>query len=129
MVSQDTPTKNDWTVNPNTGHSNSSTRFLELCYVVGRLIFNNSRIKTVGEAEILARLIMAQLAHEHSLAPSIEAKKTEKVELFEFTHDEAEEPSAITKQINTHLTRLNVSPDHVISIVQLEGITRVFYTA
>lgn len=57
---------NDWTIDPETHRSNSSPEFLALIDEVARLI----RWMHVGDdSRDTARLIMAQLAHVHHLAP------------------------------------------------------------
>ena len=59
----------DWTVDPETGRSNSSQRFNELCVEVERLIRGDAHALIGGRADKTAGLIMAQLAHVHGLAP------------------------------------------------------------
>lgn len=66
------PERTDWTINPETGRSNSSERFKELVQEVARLLGSGA----IGYAldrrwiESEAQLIMAQLAHLHHLAPT-----------------------------------------------------------
>ena len=57
----------DWTRDPETHRSNSSAEFIALVDEVARLLRENVHL---GDApEDIARLIMAQLAHRHHLAP------------------------------------------------------------
>ncbi len=62
----------DWTTNPATQKSNSSDKFEELVGAVEILIFNSSHQLIRGQANSVARLIMAQLAHVHNLEPKEE---------------------------------------------------------
>ncbi len=57
----------DWTRKK--GQSNSSDEFLQLCEAVERLIRADAFHLIAGRADMTARLIMAQLAHVHGLAP------------------------------------------------------------
>lgn len=61
----------DWTVDPETGRSNSSERFRELVQEVERLLGNGGAGYVLDRRWISgqAQLIMAQLAHVHHLAP------------------------------------------------------------
>lgn len=60
--------KPDWTSDEN-GRSNSSETFCKLCDEIERLIRNDAHSIVSGNAGSTARLIMAQLAHVHGLAP------------------------------------------------------------
>ena len=61
----------DWTVDPITGRSNSSERYLSLVEVVERLIRSDAHQLIAGNARSTAGLIVAQLAHKHCLAPRL----------------------------------------------------------
>ena len=63
------PIEVDWTVDPETYRSNSSPEFRQLVSEVARLIKNEAHSLLNGQVESAARLIMAQLAHKHGLAP------------------------------------------------------------
>ena len=63
------PIEVDWTIDPDTHRSNSSPEFRELVSEVARLIKDEARNLLNGQVEIAAGLIVAQLAHKHSLAP------------------------------------------------------------
>ena len=65
------PAETDWTVNPETGRSNSSPLFKSLCAEVERLIRGDAHKLIGGRADMTAGLIMAQLAHVHHLAPTV----------------------------------------------------------
>lgn len=58
----------DWTANAD-GRSNSSELFESLCEVVEDLIRHDAHKLIAGRADMTARLIMANLAHEHGLRP------------------------------------------------------------
>jgi hypothetical protein len=58
----------DWTQNDK-GRVNSSPVFVELCAEVSRLIRNEAHTLITGDTFSVARLILAQLAHRHGLAP------------------------------------------------------------
>jgi hypothetical protein len=62
----------DWTVNPETGRSNSSERFNELVDEVARLLGSGASGYVLDRRWIAgkAALIMAQLAHVHHLVPA-----------------------------------------------------------
>lgn len=60
----------DWTVDPKTGRSNSSPEFLRLCDAVERLIRGDAHKLISGRADATARLVVAQLAHEHGMVPN-----------------------------------------------------------
>ncbi len=60
----------DWTINPITQRSNSSDKFEELVAEVRRLILDSSHLLLRGQADSVARLIMAQLTHVHHLEPA-----------------------------------------------------------
>lgn len=59
----------DWTIDPETGRSNSSPEFLELVEVVERIIQNSAHDLVAGRPEKVARLILARLAHGYGLSP------------------------------------------------------------
>ena len=59
----------DWTMDLSTGRTNSSPKFEELVVEVTRLIHNDAHMIISGNAGATARLIVAQLAHKHGLAP------------------------------------------------------------
>lgn len=66
-----TATQTDWTVDQETGRSNSSARFLEMESAINRIITSNthgvlSHTTVIG----LSRVIMSQLAHVYHLAPT-----------------------------------------------------------
>lgn len=61
--------RDDWTIDPETGRSNSSELFRELCGEVEGLIRQSAHGLIAGRADQVAGLIMAQLAHVHHLAP------------------------------------------------------------
>jgi hypothetical protein len=65
----------DWTVDPKTGRSNSSKKFLDLCDEVDCLIRSSAHSLLNGQSFSAARLIMAQLAHKHKLAPREDQEK------------------------------------------------------
>ena len=61
----------DWTVNPETGRTNSSSRFEHLVEEIARMM----RSVHVGDdPRSVARLIVAQLAHVHGMVPGETAK-------------------------------------------------------
>lgn len=60
--------KRDWTCDK-TGRSNSSDKFEELCLDVESMIKGGASSLLHGNAYVVARLIVAQLAHVHKLAP------------------------------------------------------------
>ena len=62
------PAVMDWTADES-GFSNSSAKFLELCDAVECLIRGDARALIAGNADRTARLIVAHLAHDHGLAP------------------------------------------------------------
>jgi hypothetical protein len=64
-----TGTAADWTADPETGRSNSSPLYRDLCAEVERLIRGDSHKLIAGRAGDTVGLIMAQLAHVHHLAP------------------------------------------------------------
>jgi hypothetical protein len=57
----------DWTASR--GKSNSSTAFLNIVEAVAVLILNEAHPIVAGRRHDAARLIVAQLAHVHGLAP------------------------------------------------------------
>lgn len=59
----------DWTTNRKTGRTNSSQTFERLCGEVEELIRGSANSLIAGDAGSVARLIVAQLAHVHHLAP------------------------------------------------------------
>lgn len=61
---------NDWTVDSETGRSNSSAEYLALVGEVSRLIRDGAHSLLAGNSLSVARTIMSQLAHVHGLAPS-----------------------------------------------------------
>ena len=65
-----TASTTDWTQD-DAGRSNSSPEFLRLVAAVARLIRNDAQVLLAGNAEMTARLIVAQLAHAHGLAPVV----------------------------------------------------------
>lgn len=60
----------DWTVDPNTGSSNSSPAYENLVAAVSELLRNSAHDLKSGNTESVAILIMAQLAHVHGMAPA-----------------------------------------------------------
>lgn len=66
--------KLDWTCD-NTGRSNSSQKFQRLCDDVERMIRGDAHSLIAGNAQSTARLIMAQLAHVHGLAPATKKRR------------------------------------------------------
>lgn len=60
---------NDWTANSD-GVTNSSEKFEALCEEVEQLIRHDAHKLIAGRADMTARLIMANLAHEHGLRPA-----------------------------------------------------------
>ena len=58
----------DWTCNAE-GRSNSSYEFIKLCHEVEHIIRDDAYQLINGDVASTARLIMAQLAHVHHLAP------------------------------------------------------------
>jgi hypothetical protein len=59
----------DWTVDKS-GRSNASPQFIALVAEVDRLIRNSGRSLITGHSLAVARVIVAQLAHVHGLAPT-----------------------------------------------------------
>lgn len=64
------PIKVDWTVDPETNCANSSPEFKRLSDEVGRIIRDSAHDLIQGNANTVGSLIMAQLAHVHSMAPA-----------------------------------------------------------
>lgn len=62
--------RGEWTVDPATGRSNSSAEFNRLVREIARLIRSEAHHLLAGRTETTAQLILAQLAHEHGLAPT-----------------------------------------------------------
>lgn len=61
--------KRHWTT-AESGWTNASPEFERLCSEVERLIRQDAFSLIAGRADNTARLIMAQLAHVHGLAPT-----------------------------------------------------------
>lgn len=61
------PVSKDWTIKD--GRVNNSDQFEILVERVDELIRGSAHDLIAGRSAIVARLIMAQLAHEHGLAP------------------------------------------------------------
>ena len=61
--------KIDWTIDPRSGNSNSSSLFNILSAEVGRLIRDSAHSLIAGRTDDVARLVIAQLAHKHGLRP------------------------------------------------------------
>lgn len=59
----------DWTISPVDGKLNSSPKFEELSIAVEELIRQSAHTLLAGRADTVARLIVAQLAHVHHMAP------------------------------------------------------------
>lgn len=59
----------DWTVDPETGRSNSSPEFEELSEFVGEIIRDSAHSLILGGYAGVGRLIMAQLAHRKNVGP------------------------------------------------------------
>lgn len=64
----------DWTIDPHSGKLNSSRAFVTLCDEVESLIRADAHALIAGNAGSTARLIVAQLAHVHGLAPPSEGR-------------------------------------------------------
>lgn len=62
----------DWTVDPATGRSNSSPKYLELVDAVAGIIRNNAFDIVGGDLKTAAGVIMAKLVHEYHMAPQEE---------------------------------------------------------
>jgi hypothetical protein len=62
----------DWTADAE-GRSNSSEAFNALVGHVEQLIRNSATHLIAGRADMVAGLIVAQLAHKHGMAPRAEA--------------------------------------------------------
>ena len=60
----------DWTIDPETNRVNSSEIFLNLTNEVQMLIKDSAHSLIAGDTYGVARLIVAQLAHIHHLAPT-----------------------------------------------------------
>lgn len=69
VVEQQSGTEGDWTVDQETGRSNSSAAFNAAVDAVARLIRNSAHDLIGGRVESVATLIVAQLAHIHGFAP------------------------------------------------------------
>lgn len=61
------PVSKDWTIKD--GRVNNSDQFETLVERVDELIRGSAHDLIAGRSAIVARLIMAQLAHKHGLAP------------------------------------------------------------
>jgi hypothetical protein len=59
----------DWTIDPETGRSNSSEAYRQLVREVARLIQGDKHLLVELHAERTAGLIVSQLAHRQGLAP------------------------------------------------------------
>ena len=85
----------DWTIDPATNRSNSSSVFEALCQEVERLIRSAAHQLIAGRADVTAGLIMAQLAHKWGLVPrelieSEAAAKLKELEGFAEAHGSVE---------------------------------------
>jgi transcriptional regulator with GAF, ATPase, and Fis domain len=58
-----------WTTRDD-GYSNASPAFMRICSEVERLIRSDAHSLIAGKADSTGRLIVAQLAHVHGLAPT-----------------------------------------------------------
>lgn len=70
MTESSEKTERDWTVDPETGRSNSSSEFNHMVFVVGEMIRDSAHSLLRGDTETVARSIMATLAHKYGLTPS-----------------------------------------------------------
>jgi hypothetical protein len=61
---------NDWTVDPTSGLANSSTDFASLAGAIDELITSHANASSQAGSITTGRLILAQLAHLHGLAPT-----------------------------------------------------------
>jgi hypothetical protein len=61
------PFSADWTVDAETGRSNSSPEFNRLVAEIARLIRDDAHMLIRGQTESTARLILAHLTHEHGM--------------------------------------------------------------
>lgn len=59
----------DWTIDPQSGRTNSSERYIQLAGEVEQMIRNSAFSLLAGRADSVARLIISQLAHAHRLVP------------------------------------------------------------
>ena len=59
----------DWTRDPASGRSNSSVEFERLTEAVGQIIRNAAHDLIAGRSDMVAGLILAQLAHNYGLRP------------------------------------------------------------
>ena len=71
MSSSRLPLGEDWTAA--NGRTNSSPLFNELAGEIGFLIRDSAHSIVRGNTDAVGRLILAQLAHKHGLAPAREA--------------------------------------------------------
>lgn len=69
-VRTDSEAPRDWTVDPETGRSNSSDEFEILSREVGRIIRSEASTLLAGRSDAVGRIVMAQLAHRFGLAPT-----------------------------------------------------------
>lgn len=70
----------DWTEKD--GRANASDKFNELSDFITRTILESGNTIVAGRVEVVSRLIVAQLAHVHGLAPMDPALELEMVERF-----------------------------------------------
>lgn len=66
------PTENemsDWTVSAETRRCNESAKFLELQKAIAEIIRNSGHDLINGRVEMVAGIILATLAHKHSMRP------------------------------------------------------------
>lgn len=59
----------DWTFNRATGHTNSSSLYLEMAAIVEDIIRQSAHALIAGRAGSVARHILAHLAHKHGFRP------------------------------------------------------------
>jgi len=65
----------DWTLDPETGRSNSSADYKRLVGVVQRIISGSAHDLLAGRHETVARVILSRLAHSEGLAPTASSTK------------------------------------------------------
>lgn len=63
-------TADNWTIDPETNRSNSSPLFIDLERIIEQIIRGSAYHLISGRADMVAGLIMAQLAHKYGLRPS-----------------------------------------------------------
>ena len=61
---------NDWTKDEN-GNTNSSQKYIQCVNHVEQLLRDSAHTLIAGRADLVARLIVAQLAHVEELGPQI----------------------------------------------------------